>query len=768
MSTLAWKRFLSLVLLMGLTSAYAQAQSARVSGFVTDSLDGRPLELVNVVLTGEDDVFRGAVTGRGGLYQFVRLAPGRYVLQASFVGYETFTNTLDLAEGEVRTVNVRLAPGAADLDEVLVQGERLEGMARVTAGQQTIRSEEIELVPTPDVAGDLASYLTTLPGVVSTGDRGGQLFIRGGEPSQNLVLLDGMTLYQPFHLVGFYSAFPSSILQRADVYAGGYGARFGERISSVIDVWAREGNKRRFAGSATVSPFTSGAQLEGPILPGKVSFLASVRQSLIERSAPYVIGDSLPFTFGDAFVKVHANVTQRSRLSASAVQTHDRGTLHAGNGLTAPEEIRWRNQAASLRWLILPRLLPVSAELRLAHSRLESELGPRGEPTRTSAISNTHLTLDATFPGERTNVEAGMAIRFVSPKTSLDGLFQNVEARGGGVSHVALYAEPEFTFGFASGELRVRPGARLEFYAIQLDPVLEPRLRVVWVRGKHQLSGAAGLYHQEIVGLVDQRDAASVFTAWTAIPRYGRQEGLDVERAPQATHAILGYQVRPTSWLEGSVEGFYKDLAHLFVGEWTPYPRMTTNLQPASGRALGFDARIEVRRRPVYAYLNYGLSSTRYEARQATLPLWFGEEALTYRPAHDRRHQLNALLNVQAWGFDLSMRWAFGSGLPFSRPVGFDGFVLVDDPDLGPGARRYRRALYGRPFNAELPTYHRLDLSLERTFRTRHLALTVLGSLINTYDRRNLFYVDVFTLQRTDQLPLLPSLGLKVSFNEEG
>ena len=765
MRNFGWKRLLGFGLLL-LASANAWAQSARVSGFVTDSTDGRPLELVNVVLTGAGEAFRGAVTGRNGLYQFARLEPGRYRLQASFVGYRTFADTLDLVGGDVRTVNISLAPGAADLDEVVVQTERLEGMARVTAGQQTIRPEEIELIPTPDVSGDLASYLTTLPGVVSTGDRGGQLFIRGGEPSQNLVLLDGMTLYQPFHLVGFYSAFPSSILQRADVYAGGYGSKFGERISSVIDVWTREGNKRRFAGSATVSPFTSSALLEGPIVPGSVSFLASVRQSLVEESAPHLIGDSLPFTFGDAFVKLHANVTRRSRLAASAVRTHDRGTLHANNGLTAPEEIRWRNQAFSFRWLILPRLLPVSAELRLAYSRLESELGPRGEPTRTSEISNTHLTLDATFPGDRTRTEAGMAVRFVSPSTELGGLFQNVEARGGGVNHVAFYIEPEFTLGLASGELRVRPGGRLEFYAIQLDPVLEPRLRLVWVRGKHQISGAAGLYHQEIVGLVDQRDAASVFTAWTSIPRYPRQENLDVEYAPQAIHAILGYQVRPASWLEGSIEGFYKKLDHLFVGEWTPYPRMTTNLQPATGRAFGFDARLEARRPPFYAYVNYGLSSTRYEARQATLPLWFGEEAIAYRPAHDRRHQVNALVNVKAWGFDLSARWAFGSGLPFSRPVGFDGFVLVDDPDLGPGARRFRRALYGRPFNAELPTYHRLDLSLERTFRTRSLGLTVLGSLINTYGRRNIFYVDVFTLQRTNQLPLLPSLGLKVSFNE--
>ncbi|MEM9665325.1 MAG: TonB-dependent receptor, partial [Bacteroidota bacterium] len=144
--------------------------------------------------------------------------------------------------------------------------------------------------------------------------------------------------------------------------------------------------------------------------------------------------------------------------------------------------------------------------------------------------------------------------------------------------------------------------------------------------------------------------------------------------------------------------------------------------------------------------------------------LWYGTETLRFRPPHDRRHQINAIFATTWRKVDISTRWEFGSGLPFSQVVGFDGFVLVDDPINGFEVETDRRVIYERPFNGELPAYHRLDLSAARTFATRIADLTIQGSLINAYDRNNLFYLDVFTLRRVDQLPFVPSLGLKVDF----
>ena len=143
-------------------------------------------------------------------------------------------------------------PSQEELGEVVVQAEG--GATRVQAGLQIVRPKDLDRIPTPDASGDLATYLQSLPGVVSTGDRGGQLFIRGGTPSQNLVLLDGLLIYQPFHIVGFFSAFPQDLISYVEVYAGGYNARYNGRISSVIDVSTQEGNKQFVEGAGSISP----------------------------------------------------------------------------------------------------------------------------------------------------------------------------------------------------------------------------------------------------------------------------------------------------------------------------------------------------------------------------------------------------------------------------------------------------------------------------------------------------------------------------------
>lgn len=755
-------RFRVLLLVVWLIPSAAQAQSASLSGFVSDQSSGRPLELVNVVLRSAEGTLRGASTTQDGLYLITGINPGRYSLEISFVGYDAYTDSLTFAPGESRTLNVALEPTEEALDEVVVETERITGAARVTAGQQTARPADIDMIPTPDVSGDLAAYLTAQPGIVTTGDRGGQLFIRGGEPSQNLVQLDGILVYQPFHVLGFYSAFPSDIVNRVDIYAGGYGSKFGGKMSSVIDIAARQGNSRRFGGAASVSPFISSLLLEGPLYPGRISFLTSVRRSNLAQGAARYIDRPLPFEFGDSFGKLHVVITNTTRASVTGLRTYDRGTLAEETGGVPPEEVRWRNEAVGIRLLALPRVVAIMADANISYSRLKTDLGDPADPSRVSSIENTYVAVNVTYFGDRVDAEAGSSLRVSTIQSELGGFYQNVELRFASVSHWGSYLEFEFDVG---NGLKVRPGVRAQFYKVRFNPFLEPRLRLVWERGVHQISSALGLYHQEILGLSDRRDAASVFTAWMSLPKLNPIVPAEWQGRPQrAFHAILGYQSRPTQWLELSVEGFYKDLINLFAPEWTAFPQLTTRLQAASGRAFGADLRLELDRQPFYGYVNYGLSSTRYTAHAERFSFWFGDEKLSYRPPHDRRHQINFVAGVHVAGFDVNARWEFGSGLPFSRAIGFDGFAVIDDVEKASEIPGVRRVIYERPYNAVLPTYHRLDVSVERTFSLGRADLSVQGSVINTYDRRNLFYLDVFTLRRVDQLPLVPSIGLKVQF----
>lgn len=738
-----------------------QAQGATVRGFVTSQDDGQGLEGVNVVLRDGNGRLKGAATSVDGVYVIPNVTPGSYAVRATFIGFQTFADSLVLAPGEVHTLNIELVPGSEELDEVVVETERTDGAANITAGQQTIRPRDIELLPAPDVSGDLANLLATLPGIVSTGDRGGQLFIRGGEPAQNLVQLDGILLYQPFHLLGFYSAFPSDIINRADVYAGGFGAQFGERISSVIDIQTRNGNNRRLAGSASVSPFIATARVEGPLVRDRVSLLLSGRQSLVDKGAAQVIDQPLPFVFGDAFAKIHTVLRENQQASVTALHTYDRGTLAEDLGGLPPEEIRWMNQAVGTRYLVVPNIYPVLFDAHASFSRLAADLGPRDAPTRTSTIDNLHLDLRTQVFGDQVDWNVGTSLRRITLDNELGGLYQNIENRRNRFVHWGIYAEPEFR----RGDFRIRPSVRAQFFDSRFYPFVEPRLRVVWERGPQQVSGAAGLYQQGVIGLSDRRDAATIFTAWTSVARPSEiVEDVSEGRIQRALHVILGYRATPSPWLEVSVEGYYRRLLNMYIAEWTAFPRFTTQLQPASGRSFGFDVRAEVRRGVFYGYVTYGLASTRYEAEQATLELWYGTETLGFRPPHDRRHQVNALGSLSTHGFDVSVRWEFGSGLPFSRALGFDGFAVVDEVADAGQFEASRRVIYEEPFNGLLPAYHRLDVSVERTFSMGRADVTVQGSVINAYDRRNLFYLDVFTQRRVDQLPLVPSLGVKIAF----
>jgi len=732
------------------------AQVAIVRGTVTDAASGETLPGVNVVLlTGDGDLVKGAVTDESGVYALSRIARGVYTLRATFVGFDAWEQSILISSDERTIVNIAMKTTQSELGEVVVEGDRRDGIVKVTAGQTTVLPRDIDLVPSPDVSGDLVNYLTAMPGVVSVGDRGGQLFIRGGEPWQNLVLLDGMWVYQPFHVLGFFSAFPSDIISSVDIYAGGFPSQFGGRLSSVMDVRSRNGNKRSFEGSASIAPFITGFTLEGPIdTNGRVSFLTSYRESVIEQGASRLVDDDLPYSFGDFYGKIHAIPSQNSQLSISLLTTHDEGAVFEGTAAEPAEEVEWKNTAAGVRYTVLPNVLPAMAQFGISVSKLESDQSVGTSNARSTEIQSVNSNADITYFNGETTVRWGIFARSLRAESSLGGLFQNVELREEFLTEVGAYVEPEWE---VRGGWDIRLGLRAHSFPSKSVSFLEPRLRLVRTGLVNEISLAAGVYHQEIVGLLDRRDAAGVFTAWAAVP-----DGFSV---PSSVHVIAGYQRTLSEALEVGIEVYGKELRNLFIPEWTAFPRFTTNLQEADGEVIGGDFRLNYQKGPFGVFVTYGLSRTRYTAQQESLPIWFGTDELEFRPAHDRRHQINVVSRLDTRLANFSTRWQFGSGLPFNQAQGFDGFVLLDgnvDVTTAPGSRR---VIFDEPFGGELPTYHRLDISAERSVElTGHGLLTLQAGVINIYDRSNLFFLDVFTQNRVDQIPIIPNFGLKLEF----
>ncbi|MDA0378338.1 MAG: hypothetical protein O2899_02510, partial [Bacteroidetes bacterium] len=500
--------------------------------------------------------------------------------------------------------------------------------------------------------------------------------------------------------------------------------------------------------------FVSGFSLEGPIAVDLVSFLVSYRQSVIEEGASRLVDDELPFEFDDFFAKTHAFINANTQLSLSLLRTNDRGSVFEGNDLEDAEFVEWENRAASARYLVFPRAFPIMAEFIVSGSRLKSAQTGLTEEVRFSKLSSANTTVNVTHYHRNSEVRWGLFARTLELVSSLDGLYQGFFYRKEYATEVGAYLEPEFMLPWG---WRVRAGLRIHSFPSQDTGFLEPRLRAIKVRERDEFTLAAGMFHQEIVGLTDRRDAAGIFTAWTT-------STFD-QGVPEAIHAIVGYRRAVTQRLEVSVEGYGKKLNNLFIPEWTAYPRFTTRIQPAEGRVLGADFRVEYKNKPFSGFVTYGLSNVRYTAKQESLELWYGDKDLDFRPAHDRRHQVNVVASLDLKPFDLDVRWQFGSGLPYSRALGFDGFMIVDgDLDVFRESGN-RRVIYEEPYNGILPTYHRLDITAQRDFSLPGSAiLTTHAGVINIYDRQNLFYLDVFTLRRVDQLPFIPTVGLKLAF----
>jgi hypothetical protein len=185
--------------------------------------------------------------------------------------------------------------------------------------------------------------------------------------------------------------------------------------------------------------------------------------------------------------------------------------------------------------------------------------------------------------------------------------------------------------------------------------------------------------------------------------------------------------------------------------------QFTTQLGRADGRTWGADVRLEYASPRVRGFVGYGYGWTLYEASQREFATWFGEPVQRYHPPHDRRHQVNAILSLDLGAFTASARWQFGSGLPFTRPIGFDeAFDFTRDlypvrTDLGT-----TRLLLDKPFTGRLPPVHRLDVSLERAFSMSFGQVVLQVGVINAYGQQNMFYYDLFTGRRLDQLPLAP------------
>lgn len=740
-------------------SADTAASTASVRGFVRDAADGALLRGANVVIQpflAEADsaaLEEAVATNADGFYRLAGLPAGRYVLRVSFVGYRSHRDTLRLSTGDRRTLTISLNRTPRRLAEVTVEGNR--PVSTSEAGLERISSADIRTTPVPGPGSDLASFLRSLPSVATTGDRGGRLYVRGGTPAQNLILVDGVPLTKPFHIVGLYSALPGALVSSANFYAGGFGAEYTGSISSVLDVRLRPGNTQEFAASAGAGPFIASARFEGPIQPGASSFLVNVRHSLVERSAPALFGEDAPYRFYDVTVKGHTRGSS-SQCSFTGMRTYDRGRIDPD----AASAFRWTNTALGGRCLLFGTSSDQALDVRFGTSSYGNDVQSADGTLRSAGTWRIYTAFDLSQPVDwAETVDWSVKVRADRYTFDLEEPF--LGRRGDEDLLITGSLHGGFTWSW-NDALTVRPSLGVQVPFSWGSTTIEPRLRLSarpGGPGTPKLTASGGLYRQLSTGITDERDAGSAFQALLPTP---------FEDQPlSAAHLLVGASQRVADPLVLSVEGWGKRMSNLPVPRWTSVVRFNTSLTRAKALAYGVDVSARYKRGPLRVDLSYGYSRTTYEAGRDALGAWTGGEVVEYSPPHDLRHQLSVRAQADLGVLTSNLSWTFASGRPFTQVFGYDTLqelrALRDDPleDVG-----VPRAFYNRPYGGRLPSTHRLDVSIRRQFELRSgLLIQAEAGAINAYDRANVFYVDIFTLDRVDQLPFLPYLSLTVKVN---
>lgn len=769
-----------------ITATAGYAQTATVRGFVYVDQSLEPALYSTVYLEGTN---YASSTDVNGYYSISHVPPGNYIMVVAYLGYDTLKQPVTLVKDQIFTKKLYIKQSSQSLGVVDVSATQKSHETETQVSTTVITLKDMQTIPTVGGQADFAQYLQVLPGVVSTGDQGGQLYIEGGQPIQNKVLLDGMTIFNPFHSIGLFSVFDADIISDATVYAGGFNAEYGDRISSIMDIRTRDGNKKQVTGKVDVSPFGTHALVEGPLIKNKdddpkkasASFILSFKNSYLGQTSksiyPYIdSGHGIPFNFADYYGKVSLNTSSGSKLNLFGFDFTDKVNY---SGIAT---INWHEAGAGLNFILVPASSSSLMECNIDYSNYSISMAQTGLPSDTSSISTFSAELKWTqFLGSSTFYYG----------FEMSGTGTNLDLTNPAGAPVTENETSDELCGFVkwkylspNKKFILEPGFRMQYYSSAAFSAFSPEPRI---DGKFNISKvfrlkfAAGLYSQTLVSTVDETQVVDLFYGiitsppTSDIPGNFTQQGSTTPQPvtnalQRAYHLTAGFELDPLKTMHINVEAYEKNFLQTTALNYnqiyqnaSPYvgvksDTLTKPFLVQSGLAYGADITVRYEIKHLTLYTVYSLGYVTY---------WDG--AYAFPPPFDRRNSVNLVASYQ-FGKDLSwqanVRWTYGSGFPFTPTQGFypmtslnniNSTIPSNNPNLG--------ILYAGFDSQRLPDYHRLDVSLSKSFQfSQKMALRCNASAINLYDRENIFYFNRITGQRVNQLPILPTLSVGLDF----
>ena len=728
-----------------------------ISGLILDAASGETLIGAGVT-SGKD----GAVTNNFGFYSLS--IPGKddkVSVTYSYVGYTTKTISIQVQKDT--TINVRLSPGAS-LEEAIVTAQRESGVAATKMSAIEVPVAAIKSAPALFGEADVLKTIQLLPGVQGGTEGFSGLYVRGGGPDENLLLLDGIPIYNAEHMLGIFSVFQPEAVKKVALYKGSFPARYGGRISSIIDVRTNDGNLYETHGSFGVSMLSDKLHLEGPIWKGKTSFSVSARgmHTLLLTPIIKLTGFDGNYFFYDLDAKLTHRFSDRDRLYFNVYNGLDdfyyRNQDNYGSGRTGGDiadnqnlGIRWGNTVAALRWnhVLGPKLfanttvafnrykMQIESDLVSKETGLDGSLGNnRYQFDYRSGMRDWVAKVDFDYtpsPSQKVKFGADYTYHTFIPETFttyarevMGGVVQidttiSMKSNAEQVGHEAsLYVEDDIRIG---SRLTLNPGFHASLFGTQGKTYwsLEPRMSAKVAMSEDWSAKVSYSRMSQYVHLLSSSQISLPVDLWVPITKDIRPETSDQYSFGLYFNGIPGW--------EFSLEGYYKNMRNVLeykegVAFMFDSSGWENKVEVGTGRAMGIELFIEKTMGKTTGWLGYTLAKS-----DRLFPTINHGERFPYR--YDRRHNVNLLVNHKFnEKFDISATWNFASGgtttLPERRIVMMSPFNPPRYADLVTSRNNYR-----------LPASHTLNLGFN--FHRKHNRGEGIWSLsvYNVYNHMN-------------------------------
>ncbi len=732
--------------------------TASISGYVVDSTTKETLISATVSIKGTK---LGAFTNKSGFYSVKSIPAGKQTVVISMVGYSRKEVTLTFGEKESKTITFSMQPQDMQTEGVVVEGDRDIEKREITISKVNIPIEQLSQLRIGGES-DIFRSLQYLPGILTSSQISSGLYVRGGSPDQNLVLIDGSTVYNPSHLFGFISAFNTDAIKDVELIKGGFPAEYGGRLSSVLTLTQKDGNQNEFEGVASLGAISSRLSLEGPI--GDGSWFIGGRRTYLDLIIGLLPDDPenpLPnFAFYDLNAKISQNLGSNDKIFISGFMSDDDLSL---KGTGVEFNVGLGNRTGAARWthIFSEDLFSV---VNLSASRYKNGFDANNAGFEVEA-SNSILdyTLKANlewFASDVLTVKGGTEInRFTfnyyqnftgdrdstSPTGSTGRGTTNLEINDWTYS---LFAQGNYQF---SDLVSMQAGLRGDYWKLSEIGTVDPRLalRYQW-QPDVAFKAAWGIYHQYL-RLASNPDF-SFFDTWLPTD--------STVQPSRASHYIFSVETMPFDGYDFNVDLYYKDLTN--ISELNRFSTNAANVTDVffsgNGEAYGVEFFLQKKKGRLTGWLGYALGWV-----YSTFDSING--GARFRPKYDRLHDFKAVALYR-----LNDTWEIGASFSFQSGQSYTAMTSWYQTSLPGESTDAGLSVPGQRYGYRLPPSHQLNLNVNYNFTVFDLPARLLLDIYNVYSRRDIWfrYYDTTkerpTVTDVRLLPILPTVSFEVKF----